>query len=51
MKAAGLVLEACKACSDQYGISPILEKLGIEVKYMGQPLTEYIKSGLPILSL
>ena len=34
---------ACKACADSYGVSDILEKMGIEVKYMGQPLTQYLK--------
>ena len=45
MKEAGVILLACKACSDMYGVSEKLEMLGIEVKYMGQPLTEFIKSG------
>jgi hypothetical protein len=45
MKDAGMVLEACKACSDMYGVSGDLEALGIDVKYMGVPLTSYIKGG------
>jgi hypothetical protein len=44
MKEAGVVLEACKACADQYGVSGDLEALGIEVKYMGVPLSEYLKT-------
>lgn len=50
MKAEGIKLEACKACADQYGVSDSLEQLGIEVKYMGMPLTEYIKKGEHILT-
>jgi hypothetical protein len=50
MKAEGIKLEACKACADQYGISSSLENLGIDVKYMGIPLTEYIKKGEHILT-
>jgi hypothetical protein len=50
MKSAGVVLEACKACSDQYGVSPALEAMGIDVKFMGLPLTDYLKSGLPVLT-
>ncbi|NPU85877.1 MAG: DsrE family protein [Syntrophaceae bacterium] len=50
MKAEGIKLEACKACSDQYGVSSSLENLGIEVKYMGMPLTDYIKKGEHILT-
>jgi len=45
MKEAGVELMACKACADMYGVSEDLEKLGIEVTYMGQPLTEMLKSG------
>jgi len=43
MKDAGIVLEACRACADQYGVSENLEKMGIDVKYIGVPLTTYIK--------
>jgi hypothetical protein len=43
MKAAGVVLLACKACSDGYGVSEGLEKLGVEVKYMGEPFTQILK--------
>ena len=50
MKSAGVVLEACKACADQYGVSPALEAMGIDVKFMGQPLTDYLKSGLSVLT-
>ena len=34
---------ACKACADEYGVSKKLSNLGINVKYMGKPLTNYIK--------
>jgi hypothetical protein len=44
MKEAGIVLEACKACADMYGVAPDLETLGIEVKYMGVPLSDYLKA-------
>ncbi len=50
MKNAGVILEACKACADKYGVSQHLEQLGIEVKYMGQPLTDYIKTGKKIIT-
>ncbi len=43
MKDAGVELVACKACADSYGVSGQLEELGIEVKYMGVPLTEMLK--------
>ena len=44
MKEEGIKLEACKACSDMYGVSDKLTELGVDVKYMGTVLTEYIKS-------
>ncbi len=50
MKDAGIVLEACKACSDSYGVSEKLEKLGVNVKYMGEPFTAYIKKGRKIIT-
>ena len=51
MKEAGVVLEACKACSDRYGVSEALERMGIDVRYMGIPLTEYLKEGRSVLAL
>ncbi|MBD3196749.1 MAG: DsrE family protein [Candidatus Lokiarchaeota archaeon] len=50
MKDKGVILEACKACADKYGVSPDLEEMGIDVRYMGQPLTDYIKNGYHILT-
>ena len=45
MKDEGVILEACKACADMYGVSDKLSALGVDVKYMGKPLTDMIKSG------
>ncbi len=45
MKKEGVILTACKACADSYGVSETLAELGIEVKYMGLPLTEMLKEG------
>jgi len=45
MKEAGVELLACKACADSYNVSDKLTELGVEVKYMGVPLTEMLKSG------
>ena len=46
---AGVVVKACKLCSDHYGVSYKLEELGIIVKYMKE-LTDYIKEGRNILT-
>jgi hypothetical protein len=41
--AIGIKVKACKACADGYGVSENLSSLGIDVKYMGEPLTKYLK--------
>jgi len=43
MKEAGVKLQACKKCSDLYRVSDDQRRLGIEVKYMGKPLTDYLR--------
>lgn len=43
IKESGVELLACKRCSDMYGVSGDLEKLGIQVKYMGDPLTSFLR--------
>lgn len=50
MQHAGVTLLACKACADSYGITPKLEAMGIEVKYMGQPLTTLLKAGKTMIT-
>lgn len=47
---SGIVVKACKGCSDQYGVSGKLEELGITVKYIGKEITDYIKEGRNILT-
>ena len=47
----GITIEACKDCSDNYGVTEKLESLGISVKYMGKPLTEYLKNNEKILTI
>src|SRR5665648_343338 len=43
MKDAGVELLACKACADSYGVSEVLENMGIIVKYTGLVLTDSLK--------
>ena len=47
---AGVKIEACKVCADMYEVSEKLEKLNIEVKHMGVPLTAYLKQGHRVLT-
>lgn len=44
MMGDGVDVKACKACADSYGVSDKLASLGIEVRYMGVPLTQILKS-------
>jgi hypothetical protein len=50
MKEVGINVFACKACADMYKVSEKLEKLDIEVKYMGKPLTEYLQSDYKVIT-
>lgn len=47
----GITIEACKDCCDNFGVTDILIKLGINVRYMGEPLTTYLKNNEKILSI
>ena len=42
---AGIEVIACKACSDNFGVSEDLEKLGINVRYVGTLVSEMLKDG------
>jgi len=50
MQDDGVIVQACQACADSYGVTEQLRKLGIDVKYMGKPLTDFIKTGWHILT-
>ena len=46
----GVVVEACKGCSDEYGVSTQLEELGVDVKYVGGELTDILQEGGKVLT-
>lgn len=48
---AGVHLTACKACADQLGVTETLERMKVEVKYWGEPLTKILKSGETLLTI
>jgi hypothetical protein len=50
MQDAGVKVQACLACADSYGVTEPLRKLGIEVRYMGKPLTDMLKQGWKVLT-
>lgn len=47
---AGVDIYACKACADSYGVSERLARVGVQVMYMGQPLTDMLKQGWRVLN-
>lgn len=50
MQEDGVILEACIACSNMFGVTEDLLELGVDVKGMGVQLTDYLKSGYHVLS-
>lgn len=48
---AGVHLVACKACADQLGVTAQLKGLGIEVEYLGEPLTKLLKDNEQLLTI
>jgi hypothetical protein len=51
MQEAGIKVEACMACARMYEVDGKLQELGIDVKGMGVPLSNYLKEGWKTLSL
>jgi hypothetical protein len=47
---AGVSVFACKACADIYGVSEKLADFGVDVKYMGLPLTNILKENSKLLT-
>ncbi len=50
MKEEGVSVFACKACADMYNVSSKLIELGIDVKFMGKPLTDYIQKDYKVIT-
>ena len=50
MIAAGVVVQACVACADMYGVADTLRQMGIEVKPMGRPLSDMLKADWKVLT-
>ncbi|MHC4757438.1 MAG: DsrE family protein [Planctomycetota bacterium] len=50
MISSGIDVKACKACADLYGVSDEISEMGIEVKYMGKPLSDMLKSDWKVLT-
>lgn len=50
MQDDGVIIEACIACATKYNVVDDLKKLDFEVKGMGKPLTDYLKSDAKVLT-
>jgi hypothetical protein len=50
MAEEGVTVVACQACADSYGVSEDLRALGIDVKYMGVPLTEMLQGDWEVIT-
>ena len=50
MQKSGVVVEACLACAKNYGVVDALNRLGIDVKFMGEPLSDRLKGGWKVLT-
>ena len=48
---AGVKFTACKACTDQLGVTDKLLELGIEIIYWGQELTRLLKENEKLISI
>ena len=51
MFSSGVAVSACNDCADQLGVTKALERVGIEVKYWGEPLTRILKTGEKLLTI
>lgn len=50
MQEDGVELQACIACASSYNVVDELKALGFEVKGMGKPLTDYLKSEAKVIT-
>ena len=50
MAADGVKVVACLSCADLFGVTDRLQALGLEVKYVGKPLSDMLKGGWKVLT-
>jgi len=41
---SGIDVEACEGCTEAYGVTDKIRSLGINVRFMGEPLTQILHS-------
>ena len=47
----GVSIEACRNCTDNYGVTEKFEKFGIRVDYLGEYFTKYLKNDEKVLTI
>lgn len=50
MQEAGVIVEACVACARSYGLVDRLEEIGLPVKPMGKPLSDFLKTDYKVIT-
>ncbi len=46
----GMKVQACVVCANNYGVADRLREMGLEVKGMGKPLSDYMHDGWKVLT-
>ena len=50
MMSAGVKVTACRENADIYGVADVLANMGIDVRYMSEPVTEMLKNGCKLIT-
>ena len=50
MQEAGVEVVACQACANMYDVVSDLEECGVDVRYMGQPLTAMLQGDWKVMT-
>lgn len=50
MQDDGVEIRACVVCANMYEVTEDLKAMGFDVRGMGKPLTDYLKSGAKVLT-
>ena len=50
MQKVGVVTEACVVCARRYGVDGRLKELGLDVKGMGEPLSQRLKGNWKVIT-
>lgn len=48
---SGINVMACLSCTDSFGVTDTIRRLGVKVEYMGEPLTDALKADDKILTI